>query len=665
MNSKKLPRCIGTQGLSGRTFSGAIFKRPCLLGVVWLFICNPTFSHAESLTPEVVRAKIVQEPIVRHWTVRDGLPVNNINSIAQDGNGRIWLATPAGITRFDGAQFETYTEANNPVLAEATHFASDLIGTEDGSMWFAMRKGLVRYSAGTFEVVNRDWGKRIDLFMHARPNGLWIGIPRRLIRFHHDRIVEEIPIKRVSKMFQGPGDSLIVKARNRKSRVQWITGPDRTIGPIVTRGRDFTQDSTGAFWYFNERDRVTRRFDRNGVIERRSVRVIEATADGRPQPDLLNRLSTTPFALNGNHVLLIEKNELLYFKGRGPWFQDRDDNFWVGTPQNGLFYIRYPLIQTLLIDRPGKPFKENDIWSVCEASDHSIWWAAANEIVRFNPEENRALRFFKNYPSNQRKTIWCDNDDRLWTGHGILEGKDVESWPTSVRGFRFSSFQAEDGSTLLGTSKGIYRLKEGNLEHFTTDHGLGSNQVIAFLADASGAVWIGTHGGGVSRLQNGQLHTYTVADGLGSNTAAPAMLDSDGSLWFASAGGLTRWRNDRFQTVQAADGLYSDTVLSIQQDDHGWLWMNCHKGIFRVQKQELLDFFEGKTGSVTSIVYDEADGMLAAEGNGGYLPNSCKTSDGRLLFPTIKGVAVIDPERAHQWEDHSADSIVNRVQANQ
>ena len=42
--------------------------------------------------------------------------------------------------------------------------------------------------------------------------------------------------------------------------------------------------------------------------------------------------------------------------------------------------------------------------------------------------------------------------------------------------------------------------------------------------------------------------------------------------------------------------------------------------------------------------YTAADGLASAECNGGTQPAGCRTHDGLLWFPTIKGVAVVDPQ---------------------
>src|SRR5262249_41566266 len=93
-----------------------------------------------------------------------------------------------------------------------------------------------------------------------------------------------------------------------------------------------------------------------------------------------------------------------------------------------------------------------------------------------------------------------------------------------------------------------------------------------------------------------------------------------------------------------ADGLHSNGVLYILEDNHGWLWMNSNQGIYRVRKQELIDFAQGRAVTVTSIAYSTHDGLLNIEGNGGRQPAGLRSRDGRLWFPTAQGIAVIDPD---------------------
>ncbi len=50
-----------------------------------------------------------QLPLLRHYTVNDGMPSNNVYTVSQDSKGFIWLCTDWGISRFDGRHFENIT----------------------------------------------------------------------------------------------------------------------------------------------------------------------------------------------------------------------------------------------------------------------------------------------------------------------------------------------------------------------------------------------------------------------------------------------------------------------------------------------------------------------------------------------------------------------------
>ncbi len=47
--------------------------------------------------------------LFRSFTVADGLPSNHIYTCVEDNKGFLWVATDAGISRFDGRHFQTFT----------------------------------------------------------------------------------------------------------------------------------------------------------------------------------------------------------------------------------------------------------------------------------------------------------------------------------------------------------------------------------------------------------------------------------------------------------------------------------------------------------------------------------------------------------------------------
>ena len=120
--------------------------------------------------------------------------------------------------------------------------------------------------------------------------------------------------------------------------------------------------------------------------------------------------------------------------------------------------------------------------------------------------------------------------------------------------------------------------------------------------------------------------------------------DPDGTLWLGTdGGGLERFKNGKFTAYTTAKGLFDDAIFQILSDDRGYLWMSCNKGVFRVSRHDLDAFAAGRLHSVKSVAYGLADGMKSKECNGGFQAAGWKTRDGRLCFPTMKGLSIVDP----------------------
>ncbi len=72
-----------------------------------------------------------QTPKYDTYTIKDGLPSNYIYGTVEDDKGFLWVATDAGIARFDGKYFQIFTTNNglpdNEVLA--------VVKENDGTIW--------------------------------------------------------------------------------------------------------------------------------------------------------------------------------------------------------------------------------------------------------------------------------------------------------------------------------------------------------------------------------------------------------------------------------------------------------------------------------------------------------------------------------------------------
>jgi len=73
-----------------------------------------------------------QSPVYKNYTVEDGLPSSEVYSAFQDSKGYMWFATDAGVSRFNGYEFENFDASDG--LTDNTVF----LITEDhkGRVWF-------------------------------------------------------------------------------------------------------------------------------------------------------------------------------------------------------------------------------------------------------------------------------------------------------------------------------------------------------------------------------------------------------------------------------------------------------------------------------------------------------------------------------------------------
>ncbi|MCY7347745.1 MAG: histidine kinase [Pyrinomonadaceae bacterium] len=210
-------------------------------------------------------------------------------------------------------------------------------------------------------------------------------------------------------------------------------------------------------------------------------------------------------------------------------------------------------------------------------------------------------------------------------------------------GYIYAIHADRENALWIGGSSGLRRFKDGVLTGFTTADGLAGNDVKVIIEARAGGLWIGTYDG-LTRLQNGQLTSWRETDGLPSRTVRALYEDADGTLWIGSYdGGLARFKDGKFTRYTTKTALPNDGAFQILEDDNRNFWISSNRGIYRVKKDELNDFADGRRATVTAIAYGKSDGMLNAECNGGRSPAGIRTRDGRLWFPTQDGVAVIDP----------------------
>jgi signal transduction histidine kinase/ligand-binding sensor domain-containing protein len=338
-------------------------------------------------------------------------------------------------------------------------------------------------------------------------------------------------------------------------------------------------------------------------------------------------------------------------------FVDRDGNVWVGTNANGLLRARRNVVTVYSAENG---LSHDVATAVFGAADGTMWIGTNCGGLNAVDLLRRTVRTFKPRKPNDPTGDPClfalteGPEGVMWAGTwgGGVTRLDAGREERLGRGALGDSvilalFTDRDGTVWAGTnSGGLAALAGGRVRsRYTTADGLAHNSVRTIYQTRDGALWIGTLGG-LSRFVNGRFTTIDAAKGLSAPHVRSIHEDVDGALWIGTyGGGLNRLLGDRITVIRQRDGLADDVVSSILEDGAGRLWMSGNRGIWRVERADLVAFAMGRARGVHSVLYGSGDGLDVAETNGGFQPAAWKDALGRLWFPTVHGVAMIDPAR--------------------
>jgi signal transduction histidine kinase/ligand-binding sensor domain-containing protein len=590
------------------------------------------------------------------WTTEQGLPQATVLAITQTRDGYLWLGTYNGLARFDGVRFTIFDKRNTPGMSVNDCFS--LYEDSAGALWIGTVEGSVmRYQNGGFTSFMREQGKhsQVEQIREGRPGELLLSIQSGSAWWRNGGYAEEPNSAADFSIRLGPSgtrwsldkDGLhsrhggqvrhyvlpAVPKKNwntiyetRDSNVVWVAMRERGIfkvqdGQVI----DYTQrlgltpdqaiqavleDRDGTFWFGTNNAGLIRFRDEPGAAPTRYT-----TADG----------------LSSNII--------------HTFFQDREGTLWIGTGAGGLnritpqFISGYSTAQGLggdithavLADRAG------NIWAATHVGLSKI---TNGVITNYNSANG--------LPLTGLQSLHEDSSGRLWIGafNGLFSFKDGIFSPPIPHMNVWAIHEDRQGQLWVGAHFGLYKFKDGVRTGYSKQDGLPSNTVRAIHEDRQGTLWFGTEGGLV-KYRDGQFTVFTIRDGLASNRIWSIYEDVDGTLWLGTFdGGLSRFKDGRFANYLMEQGLYSNSVFLALEDGRGNFWMTGYRGPFSVSKQQLNDLADGKIRAVTSISYGKVDGLLSRDCNGGRQPSGVKMADGRLLFTTLRGIAVVNPEAA-------------------
>jgi signal transduction histidine kinase/ligand-binding sensor domain-containing protein len=587
------------------------------------------------------------------WTTDNGLPQVSINSILQTRDGFLWFTTYGGLVRYDGLRFEVFNTGNTQGLR--TGRFRTMFEDREGTLWICTEgQGVTQYRKGKFTSYTTDDG---------------LG----------DNTIEQIS--------EDANGTLIFQALDGETqRTNERFSPYPAPPGEPTRGI-FHRTAGGAIWYWEngrlkkyENGRVTLDFAPGF-----NVRRVYEDSQGRAW-----------LGGNGTALSMLKDNRLTNYAekdGYPPFvlntvFEDRQNRLWVGTRGGGLLRFQ---------DGKFTPFTTkdglvgDDVGWIYRDREGTFWIGTTGGLSRMTERAITPYSTANGLASDNVYPIYQDRAGKIWIGswrgltvydHGVfsnvgkqygvadvlvtslLEDREgalwIGSWsegvrrvkdgkitlfpPTAAPGVLVRSIiQDRAGNIWFGTAGGLVKYRDGAFTTYTAKDGMMAKEIFVLYEDRQGQIWIGADNG-LSVFQDGGFRMFGEADGIARNIVRSVYEDADGMMWIGMYDlGIYRIQPGKVTHYTTNEGLFDNGAFKIMEDALGNFWISCNLGVYRVKRSELNDLAESRIRKITSIPYNRRDGMLSSECNGGGGPAGIKAQDGRLWFPTQKGVAVIDP----------------------
>ncbi|PAJ75806.1 hypothetical protein CJF42_02890 [Pseudoalteromonas sp. NBT06-2] len=341
--------------------------------------------------------------------------------------------------------------------------------------------------------------------------------------------------------------------------------------------------------------------------------------------------------------------------------EDQHGSMWLATKTDGAFFV--PNIDYFFFNyHPenviGDGLTHQHIWDVIEF-DNKLWLGTANGLTQLDIKSYHTKAFFKDYIVDEYnrnfsifKLIPYKSDLWLQTSRGLFKfdtvSKKITRAKTTNKGLE---------KYLVGRVYGIYASPEGDLYGVHPEHGMfkydldslaitaihnGFESIDPFLAlgfskplpdmphsplfYASGTLYrydINTKNLEIIY----QLHQKYTAD-ISINSY---LVDKNGILWLSfNTLGLIGLDAKTFKEVHRIDRKFIGSLLyDMFVDDIGTIWMSSHKGIWRLNPDNL--HFQQ---------YTVEDGLEVNEFNSN---TGTKLKDGRIVYGSVKGITVFSP----------------------
>ena len=609
-----------------------------------------------------------QNHVYKHYGVEDGLPSSEVYSAFQDSKGYMWFATDAGVSRFNGYEFENFDASDG--LTDNTVF----LITEDhkGRIWFGTFNSKLCYyeNDSIYPFRYNDEIKTgikekgaIQSFAVDSNDNIWMGfLIEGLYKISSkgvvNQLIEEPKSSDCSLSYYSLGKSSALG--NRISKEMYIfTNKLLAQGKSVDRVFAINISADGK----TLKDTIVNGYRKGGT----SVHLKEYNEGYYLLFDKLFRLKTDSGVLKKEviknnifeghiHSLLVDVDYLWFCKLNGGVYQcqikgdslirvnhfleninisrvfkDNRDGYWFMTLSKGLYYLSSKDVEYV------KVAEEDEILclEIDTASGDVFLGFSKGKIAKLEVHKQKSyLKEVANFSKACYSVLFDYSNESLIIGvtnvlnylPTLNDGK--ISFMKSFGPAGYKSMLLEDHKFYGAGTFGVISYEDKKGENFSYRDGgerIWSTSVIKY----KGEIWLGSNEGIRFYTNNELLNPFSENEYLSSAITSLDKLTPDILLVGTKAFGLLVVENGQVVTrISKETGLLNDLVKTIHVDNQKVVWIGTNSGLNRI------DFLSSTSFEISKVTVKK--GLISGE------ISAIRSLDNMIFIATTGGLVQFD-----------------------
>jgi signal transduction histidine kinase len=591
---------------------------------------------------------------IDHYSNENGLPQNSVKAIAKDEYGFIWLATEAGLCRFDGQHFSLFNKFNTGILSSRI---IDIWRSPVNNQLHAIteRWSMLGIKNGTVTSERKSWD-----YLYQQFSNFTMSSNTLQSTWRYKKWVDPFRLDSLQLILSNKQIVLLT----RKGTVLWFRK-----GKFIAKQDLLTPRTFNSFFTIDSSLYILDKSPSvNSVTEITPWGMVSLPLKGdilkQNQPGerflCINQSAGQVFIYSNKCFYLVNKlhdgnlDTRLLLEGfdfesmiiSSGFYDSLKNRIFLGSFIKGMFIFTRKIFTTRTCKRDNGA--DNIFYDLIPYDDSSV---LTGKGVLFHSGSNR----YEIFPriningSTIGRMLYRSVDGSIWTTDWdyiyrlTKDGKEVISrW--EAKGVSSITQISPSGEIWVGTSeRGLYVIQPQQPDK-PARLLLASRDYIGCLKQENkNTVWIGTHNR-LFKCHLPDMKMDTIRQ-LDHKVVRGIHISGNDEVWLCTyEDGLYLYHGRKLIRFPTDRNKFLNTVHYITEDTKGFFWITTNNGIFQVSRSSLFQYIKDKDKAPYFLHYTKNSGFNTNEFNGGGQQVGARLRNGYISLASMDGIVFFKPE---------------------